>query len=88
MNLGGQSQNFPFSFFHSSEDNPPAACDRLPVSRGRSGGPCPLTGSPGSPPGPCRWRSTLTLPAHMFKLQVQVQVLTPNLTLNMTSRVG
>ena len=36
MNLGGQSQNFPFSFFHSSAPGPPAG-DRLPVSGGGLG---------------------------------------------------
>ena len=37
MNLGGQSQNFPFYFFDSSADSPPAPY-RLPVSGGSLGG--------------------------------------------------
>ena len=63
-----------FSFYAS--DSPPATARARPrPSPSKWGGgsgeseapprwPCPLTGSPGSPPGPCRWRSTLTLPAH------------------------
>ena len=45
MNLGGQSQNFPFCFFHSSADRPPAS-DRLPVSEGGLGGAKPPPDSP------------------------------------------
>ena len=45
MNLGGQSQNFPFSFFHSSADRPPATAG-LPVSRGGLGGAKPPPDSP------------------------------------------
>ena len=55
MNLGGQSQNFPFSFFHSSADRPPAPY-RLPVSGGGLGGasdsPVHSLAVPSARPGP------------------------------------